>query len=68
MRTNIEIDDRLIRAAMRASGTRTKKAAVEAGLRLLKETYGQAEVLRRLHGKVQWDGDLEESRLGRNSR
>ena len=55
MRTNIEIDDRLIRA----SSTRMKRDAIEAGLRLLKETYGQAEVLRRLRGKVQWEGDLE---------
>jgi Arc/MetJ family transcription regulator len=35
MRTNIEIDDRLMREAMRRSGASTKKAAVEAGLRML---------------------------------
>ena len=33
MRTNIDIDDQLMRQAMRCSGSRTKKAAVEAGLR-----------------------------------
>jgi Arc/MetJ family transcription regulator len=64
MRTNIEIDDRLMRRAMRCSGARTKKAAVEAGLRLLAETHAQGSI-RRLHGKVRWEGDLDQSRLGR---
>ena len=63
MRTNIEIDDRLVGEAMRASGTRTKKAAVEAGLQLLLKVHGQT-ALRELRGKVQWEGNLEESRLG----
>jgi Arc/MetJ family transcription regulator len=64
MRTNIDIDDRLMRQAMRSSGARTKRAAVEEGLRLLIQTRGQTSI-RRLRGKVTWDGDLEESRLGR---
>jgi uncharacterized protein (UPF0262 family) len=50
--------------AMRSSGAPTKKAAVEAGLRLLVKTHSQTAI-RRLRGKVQWDGDLNESRLGR---
>jgi Arc/MetJ family transcription regulator len=64
MRTNIEIDDRLMRQAMRNSGRRTKKATVEAGLRLLVETHAQTAI-RRLKGKVRWEGDLNESRRGR---
>jgi Arc/MetJ family transcription regulator len=64
MRTNIEIDDRLMRQAMRCSGARTKKAAVEAGLRLLAETYAQGSI-RKLRGKVNWEGDLEQSRSSR---
>jgi Arc/MetJ family transcription regulator len=64
MRTNIEIDDKLMKQAMRMSGARTKKAAVEAGLRLLAETHSQGSI-RRLRGKIHWDGDLNESRLGR---
>lgn len=64
MRTNIDIDDRLMREAMKCSGTATKRATVEAGLKLLVKTYAQTAV-RRLRGKVQWDGDLNESRLGR---
>ena len=67
MRTNIEIDDQLMRQAMRSSGARTKRAAVEAGLRLLVQTRGQAS-LRRLRGKVSWDGDLQASRLERVGR
>ena len=62
MRTNIEIDDRLMRQAMRSSGARTKRATVEEGLRLLIQTRGQKSI-RRLRGKVAWEGDLETSRL-----
>jgi Arc/MetJ family transcription regulator len=62
MRTNIEIDDRLMRKAMRTSQTRTKRATVEAGLRLLVQTRAQTSI-RRLRGKIQWDGDLNQSRL-----
>jgi len=66
MRTNIDIDDRLMSQAMRSSGARTKKAAVEAGLKLLVDTYAQTGI-RKLRGKVQWEGDLEQSRLGRTT-
>ena len=64
MRTNIDIDDQLMRKAMRSSGARTKKATVEAGLRLLVETHAQRSITR-FRGKVQWQGDLDQSRLGR---
>jgi Arc/MetJ family transcription regulator len=64
MRTNIEIDDRLMRQAMKASGARTKRAVVEAALKLLADTYGQG-AFRKFRGKVQWEGDLEQSRLNR---
>ena len=63
VRTNIDIDDRLMRQAMRRSGARTKRAAVEEALRLLIRTHDQKS-LRRLRGKVAWEGDLEASRLG----
>jgi Arc/MetJ family transcription regulator len=64
LRTNIEIDDQLIHRAMRSSGARTKRAAVEAGLQLLVKTHSQT-AMRKLRGKVQWEGDLSESRPGR---
>lgn len=64
MRTNIDIDDRLMRQAMKSSRSRTKRAVVEAGLRLLVQTRAQANI-RRLRGKIRWGGDLDKSRLGR---
>ena len=62
MRTTIEINDRLLRDVMRITGASTKSAAVEAALQLLVKTYSQTAI-RRLRGKVQWEGDLNESRL-----
>jgi len=64
MRTNIEIDDALIEHALRLTGLKTKRAAVEAGLRALIRLKEQEEILH-LAGKVRWQGDLEESRQGR---
>jgi len=66
MRTNIDIDDRLIKEAMKSSGSRTKRAAVEAGLRLLIQTRSQ-DSIRKLRGKVKWEGNLQRSRLGRTA-
>lgn len=64
MRTNIVIDDSLMRQAMKATGRSTKRAVVEEGLRLLIKVKGQSG-LRRLRGKVDWQGDLDEMRAGR---
>jgi Arc/MetJ family transcription regulator len=64
MRTNIVIDDVLLRKAMRASGLKTKRATIEEALRLYVQVQGQREILK-LRGKIQWEGNLEESRLGR---
>jgi len=64
MRTNIDIDDGLMRQAMRSTGAPTKRAAVEAALRLLVDTRAQTHI-RRLKGKVRWQGDLDRSRRGR---
>ena len=52
MRTSIEIDDQLMKDAMRASGVRTKRAAVDAALRLLVRPKAQ-EGIRALRGKVE---------------
>ena len=62
MRITVNIDDALVREAMRRGGYRTKKAAIEAGLRLLVKIRGQVSI-RRLRGKIKWEGNLEESRL-----
>jgi Arc/MetJ family transcription regulator len=63
MRTNIEIDDRVLKKVMRGSGVRTKKAAVDVALRLYVQLQEQEKV-RELRGIAQWEGDLEQSRLG----
>jgi Arc/MetJ family transcription regulator len=65
-RTNIVIDDRLISEAMRLSGLATKKAVIEAALKLLIQINQQSEI-RKLRGKIRWEGNLDESRLGRIS-
>lgn len=64
MRTNIVIDDRLIQAAMKATGLTTKRAVVEAGLQLLIQVKAQTGV-RRLRGQVSWEGNLDDMRSGR---
>jgi Arc/MetJ family transcription regulator len=61
MRTNIDIDDELLAQAMVAAGRSTKRATVEAGLRLLLRVRQQSEALADLQG-LGWDGDLEEIR------
>ena len=56
MRTNIDIDDHLLAAAMRASGCKTKRATVEEGLRLLARKKAYRSILA-LRGKIHWEGD-----------
>jgi hypothetical protein len=58
MRTTIEIDDKLMRDVLRATGLKTKREAVEGGLRMLLRLKNQAK-LRRLRGKLPWHGELE---------
>jgi Arc/MetJ family transcription regulator len=65
MRTNIEIDDELMTEALRLTGLKTKRAVVEAGLRILVRLKKQEDILH-LAGKVQWEGNLDESRQGRD--
>jgi Arc/MetJ family transcription regulator len=64
MRTNIVIDDRLMKRAMRASGATTKREAVEKGPKLLAQMK-QQEKIRTLRGKVLWEGDLDAMRRDR---
>lgn len=64
MRTNIVIDDQLMAQAMKASGCKTKKEAVEEALKLLVRRSEQQEI-RNLRGRVHWEGDIEEMRGGK---
>ena len=61
MRTNIVIDDDLLEDAMRATGAKTKREAVELGLAALVRLKEQEEI-RGLRGKLRWTGDLDEMR------
>ena len=58
MRTNIEIDDKLMRAAMKAGRFKTKRETVEEALKLLVRRKQQRKFLDLL-GKVKWEGDLD---------
>jgi Arc/MetJ family transcription regulator len=64
MRTNIVIDDQLMREAMQASGARTKREAVEIGLRTLVRLNQQQRV-KAFRGLLSWEGDLDSLRQDR---
>ncbi|HVF52215.1 MAG TPA: type II toxin-antitoxin system VapB family antitoxin [Actinomycetota bacterium] len=64
MRTNIEIDDEVLKEVQALTGARTKRAAVDLALRELVARYRRLDLLR-LKGKVHWEGDLEVSRSAR---
>jgi Arc/MetJ family transcription regulator len=61
MRTNVVIADALMSRALRSSGCRTKRSAIEAGLQLLVQVNSQRK-LRSLKGKIAWEGDLGDMR------
>jgi Arc/MetJ family transcription regulator len=61
MRTNIVIDGDLMADALKATGLKTKKEAVELGLKTLVRLKKQAEI-KAWRGKLNWEGDLEEQR------
>jgi Arc/MetJ family transcription regulator len=64
MRTNIVIEDSLMRDALRVTGLKTKKEAVELGLRTLVRLRKQ-EAVRKFRGKLHWEGDLDAMRRDR---
>jgi Arc/MetJ family transcription regulator len=66
MRTNIVIDDNLMDEAMRLSGQTTKRAVVEEALQLLIKVKKQTGI-RKLKGKIHWEGNLDEMRSGRSA-
>jgi len=61
MRTNIVIDDELMKEALKLTGLKTKKDAVELGLKTLIKLNKQ-ERLKHYRGKLKWEGDLEQMR------
>lgn len=61
MRTNIEIDDKLMRETLKATGLTTKREVVDRALRELLRLRRQAAV-KKLRGKFDWEGDLDAMR------
>ena len=61
MRTNIVIDDKLMKETLRLTGLKTKREAVELGLRTVVRLRKQEEI-RRFRGKLNWQGDLDATR------
>lgn len=61
MRTNIVIDEKLMNDALQATGLKTKKEVVELGLKTLVRLERQKQI-KKLKGKLKWDGDLEAMR------
>jgi len=64
MRSNIVIDDELMNSELRAAGVKTKREAVELGLRTLVRLRQQEEI-KRYRGKLDWQGDLDAMRTDR---
>jgi Arc/MetJ family transcription regulator len=61
VRTNIIIDDKLMKQALKLSGAKTKREAVELGLKTLVQLR-QQEKIRELFGRIHWEGDLDDMR------
>ncbi|MFA5802675.1 MAG: type II toxin-antitoxin system VapB family antitoxin [Thermoleophilia bacterium] len=61
MRTNVVIDDDLMKSALKQSGLKTKRAVIEEGLRLLVELGRQSQA-KAFRGKLKWSGNLDEMR------
>lgn len=65
MRTNIDIDDDLMRAAMEVAGSKTKRETVEIALKSFVEREVAYRELMKLRGTVKWEGNLDEMRRDR---
>ena len=61
MRTNIVIRDKLMLQALKLTGFKTKREAVEAGLEMLVKMARQQQI-RTARGKLHWEGDLDAMR------
>ena len=63
MRTNIDLDEKLMRRAAKLTSLKTKREIVHRGVELLVRLTEQ-ERIRRYRGKLRWRGDLDASRRG----
>jgi Arc/MetJ family transcription regulator len=62
MRTNVEIDEKLMSDLRKATGLKTKREIVDYALKLALRLKRQ-EQIKKLRGKFHWEGDLEKMRL-----
>jgi len=67
-RTNIELDDKLVEKAMRLTGAQTKREVVNIALLRLVEKGSLYRAVRRLKGKIEWEGDVDAWRSARTTR
>jgi Arc/MetJ family transcription regulator len=65
VRTNVVLDDALVRKAMKLTGIGTKREVIAEALRRLVQLQEQARAIESLRGTIDWDGDLVEMRRGR---
>jgi Arc/MetJ family transcription regulator len=65
IRTNVVLDEKLVKSALKITKLKTRRALIDFALRELLRHAKQQELLK-LRGQVQWEGDLEKSRKGRN--
>lgn len=65
MRTNIDIDDELLKKATEVTGLKTKKAVVDEALRRIVRCARQVEAIKGLEGAADWEGDLNKMRRGK---
>lgn len=61
MRTNVVLDDRLMATALKLSGLKTKRSAIEEGLKLLIRLNRQGQI-KKFRGQLSWTGDLDKMR------
>jgi Arc/MetJ family transcription regulator len=62
MRTNVVVNDDLMKSALKVTGLKTKKDAIEEALKLLVQVRGRKEI-KGFRGKLEWSGSLDEMRL-----
>jgi Arc/MetJ family transcription regulator len=65
-RTNIVLDEKLVKSALKVTRLKTRRALIDYALREVLRHAKQEEILT-LHGKIHWEGDLKTSRKGRVS-
>lgn len=63
MKTTVSIDDQLLNQALEATGLATQEEVVVLGLQTLIKLKQQSQI-KQFKGKLRWEGDLDEMRLG----